>query len=244
MLDKGSAAQGVVESVRNIPAKNPAWDSRWEIVLLSEDPRYGHRFLVGNKGLTQQLGRMGADDPSSLVGLPFTFERTSEGYLNIVNPGGRLKPGTNVLAPVPLTQDGAPSAPRPSAAPKPPRNPNADFRDDLPFDEPVEGEANPARDAEEAKAKRLVAARLEVEGELMWALGMAEAQVREKVGKPVVEREMVRVDEDGEPMFDEDGNAVNDIVRDVPALTGDEVRAMYALAATYHISVKDKLRGY
>lgn len=228
-LEKGTAVGGKVEKVREVESTNPAWESRFEITLRLPD---GHpfAFMAGRKTLFQQLGRMEMGAPEELVGGAYTFERTAEGFFNVLAPGRKVKPGTTMLSPVP--QD----APEPK---KEARNPNADF-EPLPFDEPV----SEARDAEEEKAKRLVLARLEVEGELKWALEMAEAVVRAKAGKLPVKYEEAEVDEDGEVLRDENGEPILAMRTETPVLTGYECRAMFALAATYHMSVKDKLRGY
>jgi len=231
MLDKGTAVQGTVKAVENLPSKNPTWDSRWKVTLAD-----GFVFLVGNKGFTQQLERANME-PQECVGHAFIFERTAEGFINLVREGGKLKPGTTIVH---TANAAKASVPEPH-----PKNPNRDFDpllDELPdFDaeqKAIDAAAEVARSLEEEKARKMVMARLEVEGDLEWALATAEAKVRR----------MLRQDEPY-PVdvieYDENDNKVEREPKMVlPPIDPTAIRAVVALAATYHISVKDKLRGY
>ena len=123
-IEKGQHLVLNVRAVESVASKNPSWDSRWKITGMAYDGSDVSTF-IGNKALMQQLGRKGMESPDELVGKDWTFERTAEGYLNVL--GARDKAKTEHL---PLS--GAPVA-------KPVAQPVAEKA--MPFDEPVEGDA-------------------------------------------------------------------------------------------------------
>lgn len=216
-LDKGVAVFGEVVGMELRPPNDPKYDARWLITLARGDMRF--RFYVGEKTMAQQTARAKVTAPLKGV---WGFERTAEGYFNLLREGASVKPGTTVA------NDMFESVP----ADPPARNPNADF------EQPPE--ADRVREREEADAKRLVAFRLEMEGDMRWALDLAEAEVRRLCGKPF-RSELVTVMVDGEPMLDATGMPVTKSVEVGDPLDGAECRAVVALSATYHIGVKDKV---
>lgn len=90
-LDKSTAVIGTVHAIVMLPSKNKDWDSRWQVTF-----KDGYSFYVGNKALTQQVGRLNIE-PLELVGKFLGFERTEEGYLNIVLDAESFRPGTKVV---------------------------------------------------------------------------------------------------------------------------------------------------
>lgn len=91
-IEKGQHLTMLVEYVDEAPSKNPAWDSRWKVTGNVGGPGGSAvSTYIGNKAMVQQLGRIGLDSPEQLVSKTYTFERTAEGYLNIIKPGGKTK---------------------------------------------------------------------------------------------------------------------------------------------------------
>jgi hypothetical protein len=91
-IEKGQHLTMLVEYVDEAPSKNPAWESRWKVTGNVGGPGGSAvSTYIGNKAMTQQLGRVGLESPAQLVAKTYTFERTAEGYLNIIKPGGKTK---------------------------------------------------------------------------------------------------------------------------------------------------------
>lgn len=150
-IEKGQHLTMLVEGVEETPSKNPNWDSRWRVSGAAGGAPV--TTYIGNKGMMQQLSRAGISAPEALVGSAWTFERTVEGYLNIIPEGGRTKtPPANVFLQPPLNppvhQDG-------TQVPK-----NATHL--RPFDEPV--------DAVLERRKR-------VASDILWAFAEADSIV-------------------------------------------------------------------
>ena len=145
-IEKGQHLKMVVESVSEVESKNPAWDSRWLIKGKTPEGAAVSTY-VGNKAMMQQLGRIGMESAQQLVSGAYAFERTAEGYLNIIRHGGRTK-----TSPVEVVVE----APTPN---------------EHPFDAPVEGEeADRAEALREAKRKRIAE-------DIFWAFSMADSMV-------------------------------------------------------------------
>jgi hypothetical protein len=157
-LDKSTAVVGTVHTIAELPSKNKDWDSRWQVTL-----KDGYSFYVGNKALTQQVGRLNLE-PSGLVGKHLGFERTEEGYLNIVLDAESFRPGTKVV-------HGKGEA-NEEAAPNPNRFDGASTQD-LDFLDAV-----PAV----PKANQLDAARQNAVSAMAWAMDEASAMVRTAAG--------------------------------------------------------------
>lgn len=157
-IEKGQHLVLNVRAVESVASKNPSWDSRWKITGMAYDGSDVSTF-IGNKALMQQLGRKGMESPDELVGKDWTFERTAEGYLNVLGPRDKAK--TEHL---PLS--GAPVA-------KPVAKPVAEKV--MPFDEPVEGDA---AEAVAAKVDQIREERRQRVGEdIAWAVGQADSFV-------------------------------------------------------------------
>lgn len=108
-IEKGQYLILQVTGMEELPSKNPTWDSRWAITgyTLAGDEV---KTYIGNKGMTQQMKRrnLTVDD---VVGATWGFERTAEGYFNLLSEKDKVKPGS-----VPVEGTGA----KPKAAkPKP-----------------------------------------------------------------------------------------------------------------------------
>lgn len=129
-IEKGQHLKMLVEYVEEVPSKNPSWDSRWKLDGVAGGGIAVSTY-IGNKAMTQQLGRIGHSSPTELVAQTLTFERTAEGYLNIIRPGGKVK-----TAHVSLEGE----APRPKA---------------MPFDAPTEEEVEQADALRAAKRQRV-----------------------------------------------------------------------------------------
>lgn len=169
-LDKSTAVIGTVHAIVMLPSKNKDWDSRWQVTL-----KDGYSFYVGNKALTQQVGRLGIE-PLELTGKFLGFERTEEGYLNIVLDAETFRPGTKVVH---GKGEGNEEAPNPN------RFDGASPPQDLDFlDAPVPSKGNPI-DAPRANAVDAMA----------WAMDEAHRMVRVTAGVPegeVTPPELVR----------------------------------------------------
>jgi hypothetical protein len=91
-IEKGQHLTMLVEYVDEAPSKNPAWESRWKVTGNVGGPGGSAvSTYIGNKAMVQQLGRIGLESPDQLVTKTYSFERTAEGYLNIIKPGGKTK---------------------------------------------------------------------------------------------------------------------------------------------------------
>jgi hypothetical protein len=109
-IEKGQHLKMVVEYVEEMPSKNPAWDSRWKVDGLAANG-VGVTTFIGNKAMLQQTGRLKMT-PENLRGKTCIFERTVEGYLNILVDGGKPK-----TPPVELPVAGGDEVVREEAAP-------------------------------------------------------------------------------------------------------------------------------
>jgi hypothetical protein len=157
-IEKGQHLAMLVEYVDEAPSKNPAWDSRWKITGNVGGPGGASiSTYLGNKGLTQQVGRLGMSSPEELVGKSWIFERTAEGYLNVISKGGKVK-----TTPVAIEKE----ADKAFAAAK--------AFDEMMSDEPDEEAAKAA--AEKFEALR-AAKRKRVEEDVMWAFIQADSMV-------------------------------------------------------------------
>jgi hypothetical protein len=160
-IEKGQHLTLLVRSVEETPSKNPAWDSRWKVSGAANGGVEVATY-IGNKAMTQQLGRKGMDSPDALVGKNWTLERTAEGYFNLIQGGGKTK--TEHVA----VEASAPAKPKA-----------------MPFDEPVDEEAA------EAMAEKLEAIRDEkrrrVSEDLMWAFSLADSMVAAALANREVE---------------------------------------------------------
>lgn len=108
-IEKGQYLVLQVTGMEELPSKNPTWDSRWAITgytLGGEEVKT----YVGNKGMTQQMKRrnLTVDD---VIGATWGFERTAEGYFNLLSEKDKVKPGS---VPVEGT-DAKPKAQKPKA---------------------------------------------------------------------------------------------------------------------------------
>jgi len=159
-LDKSTAVVGTVHTIVELPSKNKDWDSRWQVTL-----KDGYSFYVGNKALTQQVGRLNLE-PSGLIGKHLGFERTEEGYLNIVIDAESFRPGTKVLhGNVEAKSEGSPNPNRFDGA-------SAQESQDLDFlDAPAVPKVNPM---EAARNNAVIA--------MAWAMDEASAMVRTAAG--------------------------------------------------------------
>jgi len=88
-LEKGQHLKMVVEYVEELPSKNPSWDSRWKVDGLAANG-VGVTTYIGNKAMLQQTSRLKMT-PENLRGKNCIFERTVEGYLNILVDSGKPK---------------------------------------------------------------------------------------------------------------------------------------------------------
>jgi hypothetical protein len=188
-LDKNTAVVGTVATIELLPSKNKDWDARWCVTFAD-----GYAFYVGNKALTQQLGRLRMN-PTDLVRKHLGFERTEEGYLNIIVDAESFRPGTKVV-------HGGGSKPAHDEVP----NPNRFDGDRLPFDDD-EDVPTPATDPMASARAGAVAA-------MSWAMDEASRIIRVYAGV-----------EEGE------------------ATPPELMRSIVALAATLHITVKEKAHG-
>lgn len=106
-IEKGQYLVLQVTGMEEIPSKNPTWDSRWAITGYTQDGDEVKTY-VGNKGMTQQMGRRNIT-VEDVVGGTWGFERTAEGYFNLLSEKDKVKPGS---VPVPGT------SPKPKPKPK------------------------------------------------------------------------------------------------------------------------------
>lgn len=106
-VEKGQYLVMQVSSMEEMPSKNPNWDSRWLISGYTTDGEEVKTY-VGNKGMTQQMGRRNLT-VEDIVGNTWGFERTAEGYFNLLSEKDKVKPGS-----VPVFG----GAPKPKAQPK------------------------------------------------------------------------------------------------------------------------------
>lgn len=120
-IEKGQHLTLLVEYADETPSKNPAWDSRWKISGTSSKGQPVSAY-IGNKAMMQQLGRKGMESPEQLVGKTWTFERTIEGYLNIIQHGGKTKTEHVAI-------DGSAPAAKPVEKAQPFDEPTADEQD-------------------------------------------------------------------------------------------------------------------
>lgn len=184
-LDKGTAVVGTVHTIVMLPSKNKDWDSRWQVTF-----KDGYSFYIGNKALTQQVERLRIG-PLELTGKHLGFERTQEGYLNIVLDAESFRPGTKVVHGKGEANEEAP-------------NPNRFDGERLPFDEDIPADT----------PDPMASARTAAVSAMSWAMDEAGRMVRMYSGI-----------EDGAPT--------------PPEL----MRSIVALAATLHITVKEKSNG-
>lgn len=186
-IEKGQHLTLRINAVEEVPSKNPSWDSRWKVSGMCDGAAVCT--FIGNKAMTQQLGRKGIASPDNIVGETWTFERTVEGYFNLIPAGGKTKTEAVSVA----------SAPAPAPAPAKP----------MPFDEPVDGEDDPAeamaRKQEEIRQEK----RKRVGEDIAWAFTQADHFVTLAIQAHKVE------------------------------YTPDVLRSVVALAATIHISYKE-----
>lgn len=189
-IEKGQHLVLNVREVESVASKNPSWDSRWKITGMAYNGSEVSTF-IGNKALMQQLGRKGMESPNELVGKDWTFERTAEGYLNVLGVREKAKTEHLPLSDAPVAKP----VPKPVAA--------------MPFDEPVEGEAD-AASAVAAKVDQIREERRQRVGEdIAWAVGQADSFVTQILANHNIE------------------------------YTTEALRSVAALAATIHISYKE-----
>lgn len=156
-IEKGQHLTLTVVDVESVPSKNPTWDSRWKIIGVAHGGVDASTYL-GNKAVMQQLSRMGKQSPEDLRNGQWTFERTVEGYLNIIAANGKTK---TPHVPMP----GA-ASPAPVASPSPAAKP-------LPFDEPVEAgfyDDTPVDKSTQLRDEK----RKRVADDIAWAIGIAD----------------------------------------------------------------------
>lgn len=163
-IEKGQHLKMLVEYVEEVPSKNPSWDSRWKLDGLA-DGGIGVSTYIGNKAMMQQLGRIGLDSPNKLVAQTFTFERTAEGYLNIIKPGGKVKTTHVSLEGEAPRQSRAAVMGSPAA---------------MPFDAPTEEEVEQADAIRAAKRQR-------VREDIFWAFSEADSMVAAALANREVE---------------------------------------------------------
>lgn len=156
VLEKNSHLKMLVEHLEEVPSKNPAWGSRWKIDGVAEGGASVSTY-IGDKAMQQQVGRIGLNSPTELAGKTFTFERTAEGYMNIIKPGGKTKTPHVVLE---------------EEAPAPKR--------EMPFDEPT------AEEKEQVDALR-AAKRHRVREDILWAFSEADSMVAAALANREVE---------------------------------------------------------
>ena len=160
-LEKSTAVVGTVHTIAELPSKNKDWDSRWQVTL-----KDGYSFYVGNKALTQQVGRLNIQ-PHELVGKHLGFERTEEGYVNLVLDAETFRPGTKVMHGVAGAPEDAPNPNRFDGETPPP---DLDF-----LDAPVKPAPLGSRHATDTARANAVDA-------MAWAMDEAHRMVRVTAG--------------------------------------------------------------
>lgn len=153
-IEKGQHLTLNVVEVEAVPSKNPTWDSRWKIIGVAQGGVDASTYL-GNKAVMQQLSRMGKQSPEDLRNGQWTFERTVEGYLNIIAANGKTKTPHVPMAGV--------AVPAPAAKP-------------LPFDEPVEAgfyDDTPVDKSTQLRDEK----RKRVADDIAWAMSVADNYV-------------------------------------------------------------------
>lgn len=165
-IEKGQHLKMLVEYVEEVPSKNPSWDSRWKLDGLA-DGGIGVSTYIGNKAMMQQLGRIGVESPNKLVAQTFTFERTAEGYLNIIKPGGKVKTTHVSLE----GEEPRPASSRAAVMGSPAA---------MPFDAPTEEEVAQADALRAAKRQR-------VREDIFWAFSEADSMVAAALANREVE---------------------------------------------------------
>lgn len=162
-----------VNDVKEWPSKNRDWQSRWAMTGYALDGSEV-TIYVGDKAMQQQCSRRGMRPPDlRMGGKLWTFERTAEGYWNILAEGEVFKSQTLLRAD---------KSKVPSGKGSPPKSPNSfpEEDSDSPPDEPMDAEEAEEYAAELERQRRFVR-HAKVEEDLQWAYSLAYQMVRQSI---------------------------------------------------------------